>query len=67
MITLRDDKFIFDIGLKDIIYIDTKANIQECFRLLHAYAPTNYRKHQLAEMYDRFFHEETDRILECVL
>lgn len=66
MITLREDKFIFDIPLKDIINIDTKANILECFQMLQAYAPKSYRKYQLAEIYDRFFHEQPDWVLEYV-
>lgn len=66
MIALREDKFILDIPLKDIIDIDTKVNILECFRLINMKVSSRYTKVELAEIYDMFFHKDTGWVLNKI-
>lgn len=66
MITLKADNFIFDIPLKDIIDIDTKANILECFRLINMKVSSRYPKAELAEIYDICFHKDTGWVLNKI-
>lgn len=44
--------------------IDTKANILECFRLIHLQVVKNYQKDILAEIYDHYFHQYTSQVID---
>ena len=59
MITLFKDSFPDDLSLEKLVQIDKKANIQECFRLIHMKVSSRYTKTDLAEIYDIFFHQDT--------
>lgn len=64
MITLKDDNCIWDISLKEVLPVDTKANILECFKLIHVQVAKNYKKDILAEIYDYYFHKNTSQVID---
>ena len=66
MITLYKDKFEVEISIKDVMPIDTKANMLECFQILGIKVSKSYRKDELATIYDNFFRQQTGYILDCL-
>ena len=66
MITLFKDSFPGDLNLEELVQIDKKANIQECFRLINLRVSSRYTKAELAEIYDIFFHQDTVLILHKI-
>ena len=66
MITLSKDNYHRDESLEDIVRIDKKANIMECFRLINMNVSNRYTKTDLAEIYDIFFHKDTKWILNKI-
>ena len=54
MITLLKDNFHCNTSLKELVHIDKKANILECFRLINMEVTSQYTKAQLALIYDMF-------------
>ena len=66
MIILHNDILTSDISLKAVIPFDSKANILSCFQTLHVKISKSLRKDELAVCYDQFFHNQMDRIFECL-
>lgn len=66
MITLTKDCYHSETSLEELVQIDKKANIMECFRLINMEVSSRYPKAELAEIYDIFFHKDTEWILNKI-
>ena len=66
MITLSKDSFHSDTSLEELVQIDKKANIMECFRLINLEVSSRYPKAELALIYDMFFHQDAKWVLNKI-
>lgn len=63
MIILTQDSYQRETSLEELVQIDKKANIMECFRLINMKVSSRYPKAELAVIYDTFFHEDAVWVL----
>lgn len=66
MITLKKEPLLDDITIEYLVQYDTKANIQECLKMIGVSVPKHYKKEILIQIINDFYKNDIGKFVNSV-